>query len=60
MCTQAKVQKFGKNYEPIWGLYSGSVDTVNEIIYNEDENPNDGSLPQYIIVDSSNTVDHPG
>jgi hypothetical protein len=34
------------------------VGTVIEIINGEDENPNDGSFSQYVIVDFPNTVVH--
>jgi hypothetical protein len=33
--------------------------TVIEIVYGEDENPNDGSFPQYVIVDFSQYCDGP-
>jgi hypothetical protein len=37
--------------QPDWGLFNGTVGTVKEIVFNKDENPLDGTLPQYIIVD---------
>jgi len=51
LCREAKVQICGKNFEPDWGLFNGAVGTVKEIVFNKDENPLDGTLPQYIIVD---------
>jgi len=51
ICRGAKVQLMGKNFEPDWGLYNGSIGTVKEIIFQRDENPLDGTLPQYVIVD---------
>ena len=45
------MQISGKNFEPDWGLYNGAVGTVVEIVFNENENPLDGTLPQYILVD---------
>jgi len=51
ICRGAKVQVTGRNLEPSWGLYNGSVGTIVEIIYNKGENPLDGTLPQYVIVD---------
>jgi hypothetical protein len=51
ICRGATVQISGKNFEPDWGLYNGAVGTVVEIVFNENENPLDGTLPQYILVD---------
>jgi uncharacterized protein (DUF1697 family) len=51
ICRGAKVQITGRNLEPSWGLYNGSVGTVVEIIYNNNESPLDGILPQYVIVE---------
>ena len=51
ICRGAKVQITGRNLEPSWGLYNGSKGTVVEIIYNKGENPLDGTLPQYVIVE---------
>jgi hypothetical protein len=51
ICRGAKVQVTGRNLEPSWGLYNVSVGTIVEIIYNKGENPLDGTLPQYVIVD---------
>ena len=51
ICRGARVQISGKNFEPDWGLYNGAVGTVVEIVFNENENPLDGTLPQYILVD---------
>lgn len=50
ICRNAKVQITGRNIEPEWGLYNGSIGTVKEIIFNQDDNPNDGDLPLYVIV----------
>jgi hypothetical protein len=33
------------------GLYNGAVGTVVEIVFNKNENPLNGLLPQYILVD---------
>jgi hypothetical protein len=51
LCCEAKVQICGKTFKPDWGLFNGAVVTVKEIVFNKDENPLDGTLPQYIIVD---------
>lgn len=51
VCRGAKVQISGKNFEPDWGLYNGAVGEVIEIVFQENENPLDGTHPQYIVVD---------
>ena len=51
ICRGAKVQLMGRNFEPDWGLYNGSIGTVKEIVFERDENPLDGTLPQYVLVD---------
>ena len=51
ICRGARMQISGRNFEPDWGLYNGAVGTVVEIVFNENENPLDGTLPQYILVD---------
>jgi hypothetical protein len=51
ICREAKVQLMGKNFEPDWGLFNGSIGIVKEIVFNKDENPLDGTLPQYAIVE---------
>jgi hypothetical protein len=51
ICREAKVQLMGKNFEPDWGLFNGSLGIVKEIVFNKDENPLDGTLPQYVIVE---------
>ena len=51
ICRGAKVQLTGKNFEPDWGLYNGSIGTVKEIVFKEHENPLDGFQPEYVIVD---------
>ncbi len=44
------MQISGRNFEPDWGLYNGAVGTVVEIVFNKNESPLDGTLPQYILV----------
>ncbi len=44
ICRGAKVQLMGRNFEPDWGLYNGSIGTVKEIVFERDENPLDGTL----------------
>ena len=51
ICRGAKVQLAGRNFEPDWGLYNGSIGTVKEIVFNKGESPLDGTLPQYVIVE---------
>ena len=51
LCIDAKVCIRGKNFQPQWGLFNGAVGKVLYIHFKEDENPNLGDLPEYIIVD---------
>ena len=51
ICRGAKVQITGKNFEPDWGLYNGSIGTVKEIVFEENQHPLDGCHPLYVIVD---------
>jgi len=51
ICRGAKVQLTGKNFEPDWGLYNGSIGTVIEIVFKENEHPLEGFQPEYVIVD---------
>jgi hypothetical protein len=51
ICRGAKVQLAGRNFDPDWGLYNGSIGTVKEIVFKKGESPLDGTLPQYVIAD---------
>ena len=51
LCIDAKVCIRGKNFQPQWGLFNGAVGKFLYIHFNENENPNLGDLPEYIIVD---------
>jgi hypothetical protein len=51
ICRNAKVQLTGRNLEPDWGLYNGAIGTVKEIVYEVDQSPIDGHLPQFVIVE---------
>ncbi|MEJ2226189.1 MAG: hypothetical protein P8X49_13750 [Syntrophobacterales bacterium] len=41
----------GRNICPSWGLYNGSLRTVIDIVFQEGENPNDGDLPLYVLLE---------
>ena len=41
----------GKNIEPKWGIYNGTIGTVHEIVFSEGHNPNEGKLPLYVSVE---------
>ena len=45
-----KVAIRGRNFCPVWGLHNGASGIVEEIIFNENENPNSGDLPLYVVV----------
>ena len=51
LCVGSKVSIHGKNFEPKWGLYNGSLGTIIGIKFQKDKNPNNGDLPMYIVVD---------
>lgn len=50
LCRGAKVCIRGRNFCPSWGLYNGAIGTVIEIVYLDGQNPNDGHLPLYVLV----------
>ena len=35
----------------MFGLHSGACRTVDEIVFKKGENPNNGDLPLYVVVD---------
>ncbi len=45
ICRGAMVSIMGKNFMPQWSLYNGSIGTVEEIIFEKGENPNQGHQP---------------
>ena len=51
LCRDARVCIEGKNFNPYWGLYNGACGTVSEIVFKPGENPNQGHLPEYVVVD---------
>lgn len=50
-CVGAKVALKGRNIEPKWGLFNGTIGIVKEIIYEDGKNPNLGHLPVYVAVE---------
>jgi hypothetical protein len=50
LCNGCLVQLTGWNACPEWGLYHGSIGKIIDIIFHENETPNNNDLPQYIIV----------
>jgi hypothetical protein len=51
VCRHAKVAIDGCNFFPEWALFNGSCGEVDEIVFNHGENPNEGALASYIVVD---------
>ena len=51
LCIGCRVELTGKNYNPNWGLFNGSIGTVLDIVFLEGESPNHGNLPAYVLVD---------
>lgn len=50
ICRGAKVALEGRNFNPLWGLHNGACGVVEEIVFAEDSNPNQGNLPMYVVV----------
>ena len=50
LCINAKVAIKGYNFYPKWGLHNGAMGTVKEIVFREGKNPNNGDLPEYVVV----------
>ena len=46
----AKVAIDEVNMYPMWGLHNGACGIVEEIIFASGQSPNDGNLPQYVVV----------
>ena len=46
----AMVKITGKNFEPDWGLFNNAVGIVEEIVFREGTDPNNGDLPAYVVV----------
>jgi hypothetical protein len=51
ICRGARVMIKGRNKHPKSGLYNGSIGTVIDIVFREGENPNEGDLPLYVLVE---------
>lgn len=51
VCRHAKVAIDGCNFFPEWALFNGSCGEVDEIVFKDGEDPNEGSLAAYIVVD---------
>ena len=50
ICREAQVSISGCNIMPSWGLFNGSLGTVKDIVYKYSESPNNGQLPEYVLV----------
>jgi hypothetical protein len=50
LCRGAKVQLYGKNIKPEWGLFNGALGEVKDIVYKEGESPQTNDLPEYVLV----------
>ena len=51
ICIGAKVALDSRNFCPMFGLHSGACGTVIEIVFKKGENPNNGDLPLYVVVE---------
>ena len=50
MCRDSRVCIRGRNFMPEFGLYNGAMGTVVEIVYRDNESPNDNHQPLYVAV----------
>ena len=50
ICRNAQVAIAGCNIMPSWGLFNGSLGTVQDIVYKPSESPNQGQMPGYVLV----------
>ena len=53
LCVGAKVCIAGRNFMPKWGLYNGAIGKVVSFHFDQnmqDPNPNNGDLPDFIVV----------
>ena len=50
LCLGAIVSSQGCIFQPLWGLHNGACSTVQEIIYDTDDNPNSGQQPKYVVT----------
>ena len=51
ICLGCKVAIKGRNFNPKWGLFNSSIGTVQEIVFEKNQNPNAGDLPLYVAVE---------
>ena len=51
ICVGCKVAIASRNIKPSWGLHNGAGGTVQEIIFAVGKNPNNGDLPEYVVVE---------
>jgi hypothetical protein len=51
ICSGSRVSIIGRNFYPAWGLHVGAIGIVVEIVFRENESPNSGDLPAYVVVD---------
>ena len=51
ICVGAKVTLCNKNFNPRWGLFNGARGTVVQIAFAKGKTPNNGDMPDYVIVD---------
>ena len=50
ICIGSRVELTGKNLNPAWGLFNGSMGIVVDIVFEDNKTPNNGDLPQYVLV----------
>ena len=51
LCRGVPVCIKNRNFLPLYGLHNGACGFVEEIVFAKGRNPNEGDLPEYVVVD---------
>ena len=51
LCVNSEVAITAKNFYPKWGLHNGATGKVKKIVFKDGGNPNNGDLPEYVVVE---------
>lgn len=51
LCESALAAIDSCNFCPLWGVHNGACGRVVEIVFKKGANPNNGDLPEYVVLD---------
>lgn len=51
VCRGCNVCIYQRNFFPLWGLHNGACGIADEMIFKDNDNPNNGDLPDHVVVD---------